>query len=71
MGSSAVNFTACATLNYNNTDYTILFGASSISGDYIYYDGSEWVRDTSVNLTFGNGSGSYSCVTVISDSNGL
>ena len=48
-----------------------MFGSSSISGDYIYYDGSEWVRDTSVNLTFNNTDSRYSCATVVSDPNGL
>ena len=48
-----------------------MFGASSISGDYIYYDGSEWVKDTNVNLTFDSTDSRYSCATVVSDPNGL
>lgn len=66
-----VNITASTTINYNGTDYTILFGASSVSGDYIYYNGTKWVRDTSVDLTFNNSNNAYGCATTVSDSNGL
>lgn len=48
-----------------------MFGDSNISGDYIYYNGSEWVRDTSVDLTFNDPYDEYSGVTVVSDINGL
>lgn len=71
VGSTAATAYQSVTLNYNNTDYTILFGSSSISGDYIYYDGSDWVRDTSVDLTFNNANSLCSCATTVSDSNGL
>lgn len=66
-----INAAQSATINYNGTDYTILFADASISGDYIYYNGSEWIRDTSVNLTFNTTSTVLSCCTTISDSNGL